>query len=132
MFTIKLYSDDGGRQIIKEAESFTILRGNGEFEITLHQRMQHEDRRYDVKPDIKASYPAGTPPRFAKAIIENSSGRTTQILALGPGPGLAGDEPPRSPPPETNSQRKRGRDIDELTRRVRESVLDSDLIEELK
>jgi len=46
MFTIKFYSNDGCRQIIREADSFTILRcprgpdDDGSAEITmLHQPM---------------------------------------------------------------------------------------------
>jgi len=93
MFTIKFYSDDGYRQIIKEAESFTILRANdgtGEAEITLHRKNPAEDVRYDIKHNLPGA-PAGDPwpARFGKAIIENASGRTTEIVALNPnGPAI--------------------------------------------
>lgn len=89
MFTIKFYSEDGCRQIIREADSFTILRcppgpeDDGTAEITMHQK-NGESSRIDVAPSIKASYPEGCPPRFAKAIIENSFGRTTEIIHLRP------------------------------------------------
>lgn len=88
MFTIKFYSADGYRQIIKEAESFTILRPAheqlGSAEITLHQKNPADDRRYDVKDDgsTGGGVPDGAPPRFEKAIIENSAGRTTEIITL--------------------------------------------------
>ena len=85
MFTIKFYSADGYRQIIREAESFTILRGPheqlGSAEITLHQKNPADDRRYDVK-DENALLTADSPQCFAKAIIENSAGRTTEIVTL--------------------------------------------------
>jgi hypothetical protein len=87
MFTIKFYTSDGYRQVIKEAESFTILRdndGTGEAEITLHQKIPHEDHRYDIKPPLMEASETYVPPRFGKAIIENSSGRTTEIIALNP------------------------------------------------
>lgn len=84
MFTIKFYSADGFRQIIKEADSFTILRGpndpSGSAEITLHQKNAGDDCRYDVGSD--ATGEPGSPQRFAKAIIENSAGRTTEIVQL--------------------------------------------------
>lgn len=88
MFTIKFYSADGYRQIIKQAESFTILRPPheqlGSAEITLHQKNPADDRRYDVKDDgsTGAGVPDCAPPRFEKAIIENAAGRTTEIVAL--------------------------------------------------
>ena len=55
MFTIKLYSSNGYRQRILEAESFTILRGgdDGGAEITLHQKNGAEDNRYDIGDDGK-------------------------------------------------------------------------------
>lgn len=86
MFTIKFYSGDGCRQIIREAESFTILRcppGNddGTAEITLHQKDGSRDSRIDIADDSKQ--PDGWPPRYAKAIIENSFGKTTEIVSLG-------------------------------------------------
>jgi hypothetical protein len=87
MFTIKFYSGDGFRQVIKEAESFTVLRendGTGEAEITLHQRNPGEDSRYDIKPQLDEASSVAVPQRFAKAIIENLAGRTTEIIALNP------------------------------------------------
>lgn len=96
MFTIKFYSCDGYRQIIKEAESFTILRGDGEAEITLHQKLPHEDRRYDIKDDKELPATDYRPPRFGKAIIENASGRTTEIIVLGPSNGAARNTPQRT------------------------------------
>lgn len=76
MFTIKFYSDDGYRQRILEAESFTILRdASGEgAEITLHRKDQKDDIRIDV-----TYMPAEG--RYRKAIIENAAGRTTEIIA---------------------------------------------------
>jgi hypothetical protein len=82
MFTIKFYSGDGCRQIIKEAESFTILRSpneSGKAEITLHQKVGFESSRIDIG-DEREERPEGWPPLFAKAIIENSAGRTTEIV----------------------------------------------------
>lgn len=81
MFTIKFYSTDGFRQIIHEADSFTILRAAGEAEITLHRRAPLEDCRFDVKDGEPNT---SDPPRFSKAIIENSSGKTTEIVYLRP------------------------------------------------
>lgn len=91
MFTIKLYSGDGFRQLIREAENFTILRGPSQAadnaaEITLHQKNRAEDCRFDIKDENGEPKPADGfyPPRFAKAIIENSAGRTTEIISLYP------------------------------------------------
>lgn len=96
MFTIKFYSGDGCRQIIREAESFTILRcspgpdDDGSAEITLHQKVGLESCRIDIGDDSKCSLPEGFPPRFAKAIIENSAGRTTEIIQAKPrGPSVS-------------------------------------------
>ncbi len=89
MFTIKFYSGDGCRQIIREAESFTVLRcppgpdDDGTAEITLH-KADNTSCRIDIGDDSKASLPEGFPPRFAKAIIENASGRTTEIVSVRP------------------------------------------------
>jgi hypothetical protein len=89
MFTIKFYSNDGCRQIIREAESFTILRApinstepDGA-EITLHQK-SGESCRIDIADDGPNGTirPDGWPPAFAKAIIENAAGRTTEIIGL--------------------------------------------------
>lgn len=90
MFTIKFYSADGLRQVIKEAESFTILRspigGDGGAEITLHQKNHADDCRVDIAEDgpngpIRKD---GWPPVYGKAIIENAAGRTTEIIVLRP------------------------------------------------
>lgn len=82
MFTIKFYSHDGCRQIIEQADSFTILRspvGSDEesVEITMHQKNGESTRR-----DIAADYPRpiGHVPIFGKAIIENAAGKTTEII----------------------------------------------------
>ncbi|HXI43853.1 MAG TPA: hypothetical protein VNH83_27980 [Bryobacteraceae bacterium] len=89
MFTIKFYSSDGFRQVIKEAESFTILRSeDGTAEITLHQKNQADDCRIDINDDDK-QYTEGWPMRYGRAIIENAAGRTTEIIYLRPLPGLA-------------------------------------------
>ena len=90
MFTIKFYSGDGCRQIIREAESFTILRcppgeDDGSAEITLHNK-GGDSCRIDIGNDGKPSLPDGFPPRFAKAIIENSGGKTTEIISYRSGP----------------------------------------------
>lgn len=88
MFTIKFYGSDGCRQIIREADSFTILRcprgpeDDGSAEITLHQKNQAEDCRFDVADESK--WIEGWPRRFSKAIIENAAGKTTEIIALRP------------------------------------------------
>lgn len=89
MFTIKLYSANGYRQRILQAESFTILRGGSsqagdEAEITLHQKNQNDDRRYDIKSDVPRQDSSG-PEIFQKAIIENAAGKTTEIIAVRPG-----------------------------------------------
>lgn len=92
MFTIKFYSTgsghpDGYRQVIKSAESFTILRGDGgTAEITLHQKDPAFDSRIDIA-DCSASAaprPDGWPPAFESAIIENAAGKTTEIINLRP------------------------------------------------
>lgn len=90
MFTIKFYSADGYRQIIKEAESFTILRGEdgSSAEITLHQKNQSEDSRIDIKYDLPPDIAPIMPATFAKAIIENAAGRTTEVIVLRPSPEL--------------------------------------------
>jgi hypothetical protein len=90
MFTIKLYSADGFRQVIRQAESFTVLRSSdGLAEITLHQKNPAEDSRVDIKNEADQAC-SFSPPCFGKAIIENAAGRTTEIIALRP---LPGDEP---------------------------------------
>jgi hypothetical protein len=86
MFTIKLYSGDGFRQRILSAESFTVLRGAAsnagfEAEITLHQKNQNDDVRYDIKPATELPPDYVGPQIFQKAIIENAAGRTTEIIS---------------------------------------------------
>ena len=100
MFTIKFYSADGYRQIIEEADSFTILHGGGNAEITLHRKIGDDVRR-DIKDEGDGATGYAGPVRFAKAIIENASGKTTQIIALAPVPAgvitgpLSADQPAR-------------------------------------
>jgi hypothetical protein len=84
MFTIKFYSHEpdspdgrtGYRQRILSAESFTILRNATGAEITLHQRNPIEDYRVDIGPDLGEASIV-----YQKAIIENSTGKTTEIIA---------------------------------------------------
>lgn len=81
MFTIKFYGSGGYRQVIKEAESFTILRGeDGGAEITLHQKNPTDSCRIDIEGCQPAPRPEGWPPVYEKAIIENSAGKTTEIV----------------------------------------------------
>lgn len=88
MFTIKFYSTSphshpgAYRQVIKEAESFTILRGDdGTAEITLHQKNSGLDSRIDISDCPR---PTGSPPCFESAIIENAAGKTTEMINLRP------------------------------------------------
>jgi hypothetical protein len=84
MFTIKFYSTGpnspgGYRQVIKEADSFTILRADdGTAEITLHQK-SGDDTRIDIND---APTQDGWPARFESAIIENAAGKTTEMVSL--------------------------------------------------
>lgn len=85
MFTIKLYSADGWRQKILEADSFTVLRGNAsnygnEAEITLH-RKSSDDVRYDIRPKEVLAPDYQGPEVFERAIIENGAGKTTEIIS---------------------------------------------------
>lgn len=87
MFTIKFYSDNGYRQKILSAESFTILRGGpspggDEAEITLHQKDQNDDVRYDIRHENPVAVGYEGPPRYQRAIIENAAGKTTEIIQL--------------------------------------------------
>lgn len=83
MFTVKLYSQGGFRTRILECESLTVLDGPaiGSKEITLHQK-DGSGARFDIGEDSACSGAAAevTPPVFSKAIIENSSGKTTEII----------------------------------------------------
>ncbi len=89
MFTIKFYSmsqlsPGNYRQVIKQAESFTVLRGDdGSAEITLHQKDPADDRRIDIA-DGSTPRPEGWPPCFESAIIENAAGKTTEMINLRP------------------------------------------------
>lgn len=87
MFTIKLYTGNGFRQKILEAESFTILRGKAstfgdETEITLHQKNANDDSRVDIRSEKSLAPGYQGPPVFQKAIIENAAGRTTEIITI--------------------------------------------------
>jgi hypothetical protein len=87
MFTIKFYdtAPNHYRQVIKAAESFTILKNDdGSAEITLHQKNAEDDRRYDIncRPDGE-----GPIQRFEGAIIENANGKTTQMIGVRPSNG---------------------------------------------
>lgn len=95
MFTIKLKT--GYRTIIKEAESFSILRDGPvppdatfmvketdptagiEAEITLHQR-SGESCRYDIGDVRERDRPEFWPPVFQVAYIENAAGKTVEII----------------------------------------------------
>lgn len=88
MFTIKLYRDSGFRQLILEAESFTVLRTqNSGVEITLHRPQgpngEYRDVRYDLG-DCGVEREFGFPEIFERAIIENANGKTTEIISLPP------------------------------------------------
>lgn len=86
MFTIKLYTGSGYRNVIMAADSFTILRGpRGEAEITLH-RKSGDDIRVDIVHDEPTAAGQNPPtcPQFQKAIIENAAGKTTEIITLIP------------------------------------------------
>jgi hypothetical protein len=85
MFTVKFYTEDanghGFRQLILAAESFTLLRGgeDGGAEITLHQKNQGDDRRIDIGSADEKRDP-NWPPLYQRAIIENATGKTTEII----------------------------------------------------
>lgn len=85
MFTIKFYRDDGYRQRILEAESFTILRDQmGNAEITLHRQPGPNGEYRDERFDINHSDPqcSGMPERFDRAVIENALGKTSEIVTV--------------------------------------------------
>lgn len=88
MFTIKLYTTEGLRQRIFEAESFTILQCDKLYEddgkpiipiywseVTAHVK-SGDDMRFDI--GSSPYHPNGGV--WEKCIIENSAGRTTQII----------------------------------------------------
>ncbi len=85
MFTVKFYNESGSRIVLKEAESFTILKsldGSGA-EISLHQKNSADDIRIDIGYEENVGRDVNWPPIYQKAIIENSHGRTTEIIGLG-------------------------------------------------
>lgn len=93
MFTIKFYSDDGFRQRILEADSFTILRGrDGSAEITLHQKSGDDSSRIDIRGANGGPEKEG-PPFYQRAIIENAAGKTTEMIGSF-APGQSGDGRP--------------------------------------
>lgn len=84
MFTLKLYANAGMRQRFYEVESFTVLRCNQGSsdgpcldwsEITAHLK-NGDGVRFDIGDSPYE--PAGG--SWQKAIIENSAGRTTEII----------------------------------------------------
>ena len=77
--------------------------------VALHQKLGFESCRIDIGDDSPSGpiRPEGWPPVFAKAIIENSAGRTTEIInyRLGPyphssKPNRGSAEPTYNPPSE--------------------------------
>lgn len=90
MFTLKLYSHNGWRQKIVEAESFTVLRnrythpstksvaGEALAEITAHFK-GGDGQRFDIQV-APGRDPNSPVTEWEKAIIENSAGRTTEII----------------------------------------------------
>jgi hypothetical protein len=83
MFTVKLYSHSGYRQVILEAESFTILHNqDGTREVTLHRPLgpsgEYNDVRHDIGPEQERD--CIQPSLWARAIIENAAGRTTEMV----------------------------------------------------
>lgn len=84
MFTMKLYGHDG-RRLIRSAEHFTILADDmrGQYEVTLHQKDQSADFRFDIGPDVpRQEY---MPPLFSYAFIMNEAGKTVETLRSGLG-----------------------------------------------
>lgn len=75
MFTLKFYSDGNARTRILEADSVSVLRFDGDWEITMHRK--DGDSRMDVSSRIPA---VNEPPVYEKVIIENSAGKTTEII----------------------------------------------------
>lgn len=88
MFTVKFYDHSGLRQRILSAESFTLLRGvypddEEVVEVTLHQKDGKDDCRIDLKAVEPKQFDPNWPPIFARAIIENSAGKTTEFVYPG-------------------------------------------------
>lgn len=85
MFTMKLYADSDRhaayRQRIVSALSFTIYRySDHSLQITAHQPMAVDDTVFYVGAPTDE---AGAPPPdiwYTRAIIENSSGKTTEYI----------------------------------------------------
>ena len=79
MFTLKFYSHGDAKMKILEAESVTVLRNIDGAEVTMHRK--DGDVRFDVKgaepPDSDTTY-------FDRVIIENSLGKTTEIIWADP------------------------------------------------
>lgn len=75
MFTIKLYGMNG-RSRIEQADSFTIVRQDFNFEITLHRKTL-DDVRFDVSLDEPDD---SDTTHWEKAIIENQFGATTEVI----------------------------------------------------
>lgn len=88
MFTIKLYR--GSKMRIYEAGSFTVnsdgpAASGGRHEITLHDVPGQPDFRVDLTFENEPTTDA--PVRyFDSAIIENASGKTTQMFSAAPSP----------------------------------------------
>ena len=91
MFTVKLYSNNGGKMKILSCESVTSYAWDHgtSFQLKLHQKDQNLDYAYNV------GNADGCDRKFAEgddsiwwecAIIENAAGKTTQIISYG-GPG---------------------------------------------
>lgn len=77
MFTLKFYANETRRLRIEEADSLTILRDGESAEITMHRRAG-DDIRLDVTDREPATSDA--PLTYEKVIIENSAGKTTEII----------------------------------------------------
>lgn len=79
MFTLKLYGAEEFRQVIRQADSFTILRPkDGHVEISAHTA--DGSYLYDLyAPNLMPDYESAVP-IFARAIIENEKGRTTEMV----------------------------------------------------
>lgn len=91
MFTLKLYASDGAIIRIYEAESFTVLRCNqGQSNGPCHEWSEitsHLKAGEGLRADIGDSPYQPDGGVWQKAIIENASGRTTQIIGnFGPSP----------------------------------------------
>jgi len=81
MFTLKFYGRDGAKIRILEAESLTILRDSEGAEITMHQK-DGAGLRLDVT--LREPPTSDYPETFEKVIIENSAGKTTEIIFADP------------------------------------------------